>query len=175
MRRDFRNKICAYCATETCESDEHIFARKFFLERDRGDLPKAPACKKCNGLKSAIEDYCLCVLPLASQHKSAVEVATSLLPRRLQHAGKRRLRQSLRDGQGRIFVQEGSEGLARPTMTLPLDGEKVKELIQYIVKGLVWFHWKGYLTIPSPVAVFTFVAEGERRFKEVMRQFAVVG
>ena len=63
MRRDFRDKLCVYCGSARAETDDHIFSAKLFLEKDRGHLPEAPACRACNGKKSIWEHYLASVLP----------------------------------------------------------------------------------------------------------------
>src|ERR1035441_2021643 len=63
VRRDFRDKLCVYCGSARAETDDHIFSAKLFLEKDRGHLPEAPACRACNGKKSIWEHYLASVLP----------------------------------------------------------------------------------------------------------------
>jgi hypothetical protein len=89
LRRDFRGALCAYCGTATATSEDHVFAKKFFLERDRDSLPKAPACDGCNNRKSALEGYLTVALPFAGRHAQAVENLTTAVPKRL--AGNRRV------------------------------------------------------------------------------------
>ena len=83
MRRDFKGKHCAYCSKAMANSEDHVFARKFFLEKDRKDLPKAPACDDCNGKKSRLETYLSAVLPFAGRHAQAVENLAMGVPKRL--------------------------------------------------------------------------------------------
>jgi hypothetical protein len=175
MRREFRNQLCAYCGATVAESDDHIFAKEFFLPRDRDNLPKAPACKKCNNEKSKAEDYCLVVLPFAARHPSAHENLATLMPRRIRHRSKQRLRETCRNGMDRIWVREVPGALIQPTMTIPMNNERVNKFFQFIVKGLVWWHWRAYVLGRSSVRVMNFNEEGEMRFKDVMTQFARAG
>jgi hypothetical protein len=55
MRNEFRNKLCAYCGKAEATTDDHVIARTFFLENRRANLPKVPACEKCNGEKAKLE------------------------------------------------------------------------------------------------------------------------
>lgn len=48
VSKKFNGKLCAYCAKRKAETDDHVFAREFFLLEDRNNLPKAPACGPCN-------------------------------------------------------------------------------------------------------------------------------
>jgi hypothetical protein len=50
-----KGKPCAYCTTAIANSVEHVFARQFFPPGDHEDLPKAPACIKCNGENSKLD------------------------------------------------------------------------------------------------------------------------
>jgi hypothetical protein len=54
MGKKYKGKLCPYCGIATSTTEEHIFARGFFLEVDRANLPKAPACENCNRRKQAI-------------------------------------------------------------------------------------------------------------------------
>jgi hypothetical protein len=31
-------------------------------------------------------------------------------------------------------------------MTVPIDGNQIEELFRYIIKGLMWYHWKVIFT-----------------------------
>jgi hypothetical protein len=143
MRRDFRGTICAYCATAEAESDDHVFAGKLFLEADRGDLPKAPSCKVCNGRKSQLELYILAVLPFGGRHEQAMANLTSAVPNRL--AKKLKLHRQLYASKRTGLLRTGS--IYQPTGAVDFDGEKLAELLKMIVRGLAWHHWKRYLPI----------------------------
>lgn len=67
MRNRFKGAICVYCRVRPASSDDHIFSRKLFHKDHRGDLPKAPACERCNGQKSKLETYLTAVLPMGSR------------------------------------------------------------------------------------------------------------
>ena len=67
MRNRFKRLPCVYCG-KRATTDDHVFAAKFFLERERGNLPKVPACQKCNNEKSHLEDYLMVVLGFGAMH-----------------------------------------------------------------------------------------------------------
>jgi ribosomal protein L40E len=93
MKKNFKGKICAYCGSAQAATDDHIFARSLFLEGDRPDLPKAPACRKCNEAKSKLEHYVTAVLPFGGRHPQAGENLLKMVPRRLDK--NRRLGQEM--------------------------------------------------------------------------------
>ena len=84
--KSFKGKVCAYCAASVCESADHVFAREFFPQDDRGNTPKVPACNRCNNIKAELERYATCTLPFGSRHPTAVKVMEEKMPRR--YAGK---------------------------------------------------------------------------------------
>ncbi len=81
--KKFKRKPCVYCVDGISEDGEHIISRKFFLPTYRGNLPKAPACKRCNKGKSILEHYLTAVLPFSSDHKTALKLQAGKVTRRL--------------------------------------------------------------------------------------------
>jgi hypothetical protein len=54
--KKFKGKTCIYCCIpESSECPDHVVARSFFLDRNRGNLPQVPACRSCNKKKSDLE------------------------------------------------------------------------------------------------------------------------
>jgi 5-methylcytosine-specific restriction endonuclease McrA len=47
MAKRFKPGICAYCGAPVNTAD-HVFARSFFPETLRADLPQVVACAPCN-------------------------------------------------------------------------------------------------------------------------------
>jgi len=84
MTKKFKGKLCVYCAERPSESGDHVFAKEFFLLRDRDNLPKVPACKACNEAKSKLEHYLTSVLPFGGRHKSAKTNLETRVPQRLK-------------------------------------------------------------------------------------------
>lgn len=64
MSKKYKGKICVYCADAISVTGDHVFAREFFLETQRDNLPQVPACEKYNNRKSVLEHYLTTVLPL---------------------------------------------------------------------------------------------------------------
>ena len=159
MRRDFKGKLCVYCANSVCESADHVFARELFPENDRANTPKVPACKPCNNKKADLERYATCVLPFGSRHPSAVKMMEEKMPRRLQE--NQHTRRELLKGQGHVLVQEPN-GLLLPGTTFSVDATKIAELVRYIVQGLVWHHWGFYLKrAETDIGIMTARVEGD--------------
>ena len=142
MSKKFKDKLCAYCSTAPATTKDHVFSRKFFLEKDRGNLPDAPACAACNGKKAKLELYLTAVLPFAARHKEATKNLLHGVPRRL--VKNRKLQRELSRTMEPAWLREGSE-LYQPTSIVSFDGTKLEELLKYIGRGLAWYHWAVYL------------------------------
>ena len=99
MSKNFKDKLCVYCAKDESVGADHVFAREFFLIYDRNDLPKVPACSKCNRDKSEMEHYAVSVLPFGGRHATAL-VYLEMVPKRLQRNPP--LHRSLVEGRGRV-------------------------------------------------------------------------
>ena len=162
MSKKFKGKLCAYCATAISDTQDHLFARELFLVTDRGNLPKVPACDACNGRKSQLEHYAASVLPFGGRHSAALTNLQTMIPKRLEKS--KPLFRSLDAGKGDIWVQEGS-GLIVPTLAIPIDGLRLKELFEFIVRGLIWHHWRIYLRPCDSTHVMFLTTEGDRQFK----------
>jgi hypothetical protein len=136
MRRNFRGKLCAYCAKVPATTDDHVFAGKFFLQEDRGNLPEVPACKECNNQKSALEQYLLSVLPLAGRHSQSIANLDAHIARRLEKNAK--LHRELSNN-------SYETGLYKPIGVAAFEGAKLVALLNYISRGLAWHHWGIYV------------------------------
>jgi hypothetical protein len=115
---------------------DHVFAREFFLPDRRANLPKVPACDTCNGAKSRLEHYLTVVLPFGGQHADGLAHLSGMVSGRL--ARNQKLARGLSAGLSRTMVP----GKETPTITIPIDPDKVGELFSLIAKGLVWHHWQ---------------------------------
>ncbi|MDX2235704.1 MAG: hypothetical protein NW200_14490 [Hyphomonadaceae bacterium] len=137
MSRQNRRLTCAYCRQEG-GTNEHVFARAFFLERDRPNLPTAPACEKCNGRKAQYENYATAILPFAGRHDACIELLEAA-EAKLQ--SNQKLLRDLRDGQGFEVVQT-EDYRYEMRATLPIDFEPILRLFEMIAHGLIWHHWE---------------------------------
>ena len=142
MSKKFRGQRCAYCVQRSSTTGDHVFAREFFLEHQRNDLPKVPACETCNNLKSRLEHYLVTVLPFGGQYQDAADMLQSRVPGRLARNSKlkRQLAIGIRSEQ---VVDATGQSLTRTTV--PFDGDKLEQLFGLIVRGLIHHHWGIYL------------------------------
>jgi hypothetical protein len=133
--------VCVYCSARPATTSDHIFARTFFLERTRGNLPQAPSCERCNNRKAQLELYLTAVLPFGGVHADAYENLVKLVPRRL--ANNLRLARELYGGRRPIWVQDPAALYL--AMTVPVEPMQTVALFAMVARALAWFHWKTYL------------------------------
>ena len=117
-------------------TDDHVFARKWFLEARRADLPQVPACDVCNGAKAKLESELMVVLPFGGRHADATENLARLGGRRFVNDANIRHALRVQRERTRLWVREG--GVLRRGMTVPVDWDKVERLSEYIARGLAW-------------------------------------
>lgn len=164
MRRQFKGERCTYCVLAPAATDDHVLARKFFLEHHRQNLPQVPACKRCNGEKARLEDYLMATAPFGGRHTDSM--ATLLkVERRL--ANNLRLKRELAASLKREW-RVGADGLWREMMTLKFEGDKLAELSTYIARGLAKHHWGLLLPPTHSATAFSITAEGEDLFRQLL-------
>lgn len=169
MSKKFIGKLCVYCGAVKAAGADHVFAREFFLRPDRGSLPKVPACAGCNGVKSELEHYAVSVLPFGGRHSSAHENLVTMVPKRLSRNAP--LHRRLGDSRGREWIRD-TNGLVVPMTTLPVDNERLNQLFEFVAKGLLWHHWRTYLTDADSVEVTMLTKTGEGLLGELFRMRA---
>jgi hypothetical protein len=139
--KQFRGKLCVYCCKRPAVTGDHIFARELFVKTARANLPQVPTCDACNNDKSKLEHYLTAVLPFGGRHPDAHENLTNLVPGRL--AKNLRLSRELYAGRRNVWRLE--EAIIRPTMTIPIEPERVCALFAYAARALAYYHWGVYL------------------------------
>ena len=159
MSKKYKGKTCVYCADAVSVTGDHVFAREFFIENQRDNLPQVPACEKCNNRKSFLEHYLTSILPFGGMHAQAEEILATMVPRRL--AANKKLHRVLRDG----FIHLEGNGFSRGGL-LPLDGDAVTQLFEFIAKGLSWFHWGTVIEKTSVVLGMALTKAGLAFFLE---------
>ncbi len=83
--KKYKGKPCVYCQeNESIAQGDHVFFRKLFLEEERKNLIKVPACDYCNTEKSKLEHYLANILGFGGRHPDAKENLESLIPPRLE-------------------------------------------------------------------------------------------
>ena len=162
MSKLFKGKTCVYCAVVgAADTGDHVLAREFVAVEHRGQIPKVPACSACNGKKSAIEYYLTTVLPFGGRHAGALDNLTANVPKRL--AKNQKLLRNPYQGTSRVWSPEPT-GLVVNTMAVPLDGERLEQLIALMVRGLMFHHWGVILGPDMLVQAMTRTKHGERFF-----------
>ena len=158
--KKYKGKPCVYCRQRTSEDGDHVVCREFFPINRRFDLPKVPACKQCNHEKSLLEHYLTAVLPFGARHGDARNVM-DMTPTRLEK--NKALHERLALGL-RHILHSRDGGPWQLDMTLPLDGQAVDKLFEYIVKGLAWHHWKVELNASHFVRAAFLTELGRQHF-----------
>jgi hypothetical protein len=134
--KKYRGKLCVYCNRRPSGAGDHVFAREFFVQTARENLPQVPACERCNGDKSSLEHYLTAVLPFGGVHGDAQD-NLAMVPGRLAKNAK--LAHALHAGRTQIWHPES--GIVRRTLTVPIQSDKVVALGKYLAQGLAWYHW----------------------------------
>jgi hypothetical protein len=162
MSKKFKGKACVYCATAgAAETGDHVLAREFVPVAHRAQIPKVPACRACNGKKAELEHYLATVIPFGGRHADASTNLKDNAPRRL--AKNQKLHRTLARGSSRLWSKEAS-GLLVRSLTVPIDGEKLEQLVAFIVRGLIWHHWGIVLGADCFVEVLSLTSRGEAFF-----------
>jgi len=162
VSKKFKGEICVYCVNNLSDTGDHIFAKAFFLPNRRKDLPQVPACNRCNSEKAKLENTLTSVLPFGGKHEDACFNLENVPKRLAQNA---RLDRLLAQGRKEVWTEEKS-GLYVRRMILPIEPGSVEKLLEFVVKGLVWLHWKTYLTTECFVEVGAFLGGEEGLFRD---------
>ena len=163
MSKKFKGEKCAYCAEAKSDTGDHVFAREFFLIDKRQNLPKVPSCNKCNNDKSTLEHSLTALLPFGGRHIAAKDNLAKMVPKRLSK--NKKLHKELNKKQSSIWRQRPS-GIARPSMTLPVNFDEISKLFNYIVKGLTYYHFNAYLPSDIEIEVLALTPFGEDFFEK---------
>jgi hypothetical protein len=131
--KQFKGKTCTYCCAEGASATgDHVLARSFFLPEHRDNLPQVPACGHCNGEKSQLEHYLASVLPFGGNQAHAGRNIEQVAPRLAKNAA---LHRKLLAGMGGRW-RSINGGPFQYEMSVPLEGEKLVQLLRLIVRGL---------------------------------------
>jgi hypothetical protein len=158
--KKFSKYECVYCQKRSSTpTGDHVFARQFFLERDRNNLPKVPSCKTCGTEKSRHEHYLTSILPFGGRHNQAFENLRTHAPRRL--ARNLTLHRQLAKG----FAL--SEQSGQPV--LPFEFHHIEALFEKITIGLLWHSWRIYLPEKHQVRCAILSSEGVVFFNHLLQ------
>lgn len=140
MSKRFKCKTCVYCAQEgVAHTADHVVCKSFFGLQMRDNLPKVPACRTCNRIKADLEHYLVTLLPFGAQHGRAKATLEEMVPPRL--ARNRKLLYELSQGLERTVISVNG-GPWQLQGSLPLDGQRLSKLFEFIVRGLAFHHWQ---------------------------------
>jgi hypothetical protein len=169
-RKKLAGTTCVYCASAPAVTMDHVFARSFFAETQRDNLPQVPACEACNNTKAILEHYLATVLLFGGRHPDAAPMLEEMGERRL--AKNIKLKQQLASSIQYVTVKNES-GAEIETMALDFDGQRLESLFAFITRGLVWCHWGVLLGDRHAVSVLSLSAFGQESFGEpLLRQNA---
>jgi SEC-C motif len=156
MKHKFSGDTCIYCEA-AAESSDHVVARKFFVVERRGDLPQAPACKRCNNRKSKLENYLMIVLPFGANNPDAAEILRKLVLPRLENKANAKLLRELQKG----YALSGGT-------SIPFEHEPMEELFEMIAKALALQHFGVRLGEGYSATAALFSNEGEAFFEQML-------
>ena len=169
MGKGYKGKLCVYCLEAKSADGDHVLSRQFVLPEHRVNLPKVPACTRCNNEKSKLEHYLTTIMPFGGQHEGAGRNLAEQVPGRLDNNG--RLRRELVEGTKRFLVSVDG-GPWEPGMALPLNGRSLEALFEYMTRGLAFHHW-GLLFGGDFAVRAAFLCEAARkRFEGLMARNA---
>jgi len=168
MSKKFEGKICVYCLENlSTKTGDHVFAREFFLEKERNNLPKVPACKKCNDEKSKLEHYLVTILPFGARHNDSLVNLETKVPPRLKKNVK--LHHELLENIEKIEIF-GKNNFSETTSILPFKSDYLEQLFCFIVKGLMYYHWNIYLKSAYDVKIIFPENTLEEKFSSLLNK-----
>ena len=134
-------KICIYCNKDKATTEDHIIARQFFPNdfEYRNNLPKVPACSKCNTEKQKVEDGPAVLLQFAHASEGSKLVLHDRVPRTLDK--NKRLHKSMKKGLSWDWLSQQSRRIDKLTF-IELDKRNQKDLFKwyiFLVKG--FYYW----------------------------------
>jgi hypothetical protein len=169
MSKRFKGLDCAYCSDRPSVTGDHVFAREFFLKTQRADLPQVPTCNQCNGEKSKLEHYLTAVLPFGGRHPDALTNLSAMVEPRL--AKNKKLHRRLSQNSSKVWARTES-GLHALSTALPFEPERLVELFNYIVRGVLFYHWSVRLTTEHFSEVVLLASDGQKIFGRFMQMRA---
>jgi len=148
MARAPRSKqLCAYCGLRIADTEDHVIARQFFPAKQiyRGNLPKVPACAKCNSAKQRVEHGPGVIFQFGHSSDASRTLLLTQVSRRLQK--NKRLHRSLRRALGEVIVKLPS-GLLIPSLAITLSPRELADMwawFHYVAQGLYYFELRTIL------------------------------
>jgi len=157
MKHKFAGEICIYCNEAPAESKDHTVARSFFLVERRDNLPQVLACKRCNNLKSKLENYLMIVLPFGAKHPDAKRNLEELVRPRLENERNAKLYRKLQ----RDYERSGGQFIS-------FNHKPLDELFAMVAKALAWQHFGVRIGKEHSAVASLFMNEGWPGFEQLM-------
>jgi hypothetical protein len=136
-----KNVPCAYCGCSPATEEDHVIARQFFPadRRYRDNLPKVPACRRCNGAKQKAEDGPGLIFQFGHFSEASQTIIHGRARRTLQK--NKRLHRVLQKGLKNVLLRKPS-GLLVPSLVINLSHEELSQVwnwFRYVAKGLYFY------------------------------------
>lgn len=154
MSKKVKGKLCVYCGKAEATTADHVLCREFFLKDQRANLPKVPACARCNSEKAELEHYLTVVLAFGGRHKDAAG-NLSMVPKRL-----------LKNAKLHRELAAGFDG-----ETIPFDPSRLEKLFAMIARGLAWYHWQVLLGDAHSATASIFNDAGKAFFDQALSKW----
>jgi hypothetical protein len=119
--------------------------------------------------KARLEHYLTAILPFGGQHADALDSLSEMVPRRL--AENKKLHRKIARNASPVWTQTKS-GLHARSMALPFEPERLIELFQYIVRGLMFYHLGVRLTGEHSLEVMLIASDKPNLFDSLLQQSA---
>lgn len=144
-RKEGKKALCAICGKNPATTLDHIPPKGVFSKPRPNDLIKVPACFECNNEASKFDELFRVYLSL---HVGVDNPATKSLwkdqaLRTLTH--NRKLLSKLQSTQRTGEVRSSGGIIVGKRQVLPWNSEAHKSLVERMVRGLYYHHFKGIL------------------------------
>jgi hypothetical protein len=150
-------RLCTYCGRNPATTRDHVPPRSIFPKPLPQNLVTVPACRKCNGGFSDLDDLFALFVSLQA---GMVGERQMLLHQKVKRAVKqnRRFQQLLQSASPRIPLLSTDGSISEFVMLLPWEVVPIRHSLERIVAGLAFYHYgvrvsqTGYVSIfyPSP-------------------------
>lgn len=147
-------KLCVYCGAPDGTTTDHVPPKGIFV-KPRPHLITVPACEKCNGGASAIDEQFKVFLSLkvGGGHEAAIHFWKEGGLKSIR--ANQRLIREIRNGP-RVVVNEG--GKLRETLSYRWPAACHNQTIERITRGLYWNHFAQALRPDAKVDTYFFTS-----------------
>lgn len=157
---------CAYCGKNPAEvpDGDHVIARGFFAEAKRNNTVvyiRVPVCKQCNGKKGAIEQDIMTYFAtsIKAEHEDAASLFAPGGTFERSFKGGHRPWSSFLQNAKQVWVFYNEAGLWMPSLQVSVDPAKVQEYLEFVIRGLFFYHFK--VTLPDYCGIYVSQSRSE--------------